>query len=157
GLPRRESRHDAGRAGGWREPMRAQPLWLVVCLCACSDERVPAAGDTGSTGTSGETTAMPASSSGGSEADSSSTGLPDEGTTTEETTCGNGRMEPGELCLDDPLHVAVGLAPADVAIADFDGDGVLDIVTANVGSNDHTLLLGDGTGQFEVATTLLAG
>jgi uncharacterized protein (TIGR03437 family) len=46
---------------------------------------------------------------------------------------------------------AVGTTPESVAVADFNGDGKPDIVTANNGANDLTILLGDGTGGFAVA------
>jgi hypothetical protein len=43
---------------------------------------------------------------------------------------------------------AVGTSPGSVAIADFNGDGKLDIVTANEVSGDASVLLGDGNGGF---------
>jgi hypothetical protein len=46
------------------------------------------------------------------------------------------------------LRVAVGNAPGSVAIADFNGDGKLDIVTANEQSGDASVLLNDGKGGF---------
>ncbi len=54
--------------------------------------------------------------------------------------------------------VVVGLGgdqPSDLAVADFDGDGHVDVVTANRGSDNVTLLLGAGDGSF-TATTLLS-
>jgi hypothetical protein len=49
------------------------------------------------------------------------------------------------------LRFAVGNAPGSVAIADFNGDGKLDIVTANEQSGDASVLLGDGKGGFSPA------
>jgi len=46
---------------------------------------------------------------------------------------------------------AVGAAPGSVAIDDFNGDGKLDIVTANEESGDASVLLGDGNGEFSPA------
>lgn len=46
------------------------------------------------------------------------------------------------------LHFAVGTAPGSVTIADFNGDGRLDIATANEQSDDTSVLLGDGKGKF---------
>lgn len=46
---------------------------------------------------------------------------------------------------------ATGTQPADVVVCDLDGDGSLDLLTANVGSNDVTVLLGNGTGEFDPA------
>jgi hypothetical protein len=43
---------------------------------------------------------------------------------------------------------AVGIAPESVAIGNLDGDGNLDLAVANFGSNNVSVLLGDGTGSF---------
>jgi hypothetical protein len=50
--------------------------------------------------------------------------------------------------------LTVGPAPWGVALGDFDGNGVLDIVTANNGSSSLTVLLGTGGGAFGAPTTL---
>src|SRR5580700_234353 len=42
----------------------------------------------------------------------------------------------------------VATAPQSVRVADFNGDGISDLVTANSGSNDVTVLLGRGDGSF---------
>jgi Ca2+-binding RTX toxin-like protein len=47
--------------------------------------------------------------------------------------------------------VAVGLLPSSVALGDLNGDGSLDVVTANAGSNNVSVLLGDGNGGFAPA------
>lgn len=39
-----------------------------------------------------------------------------------------------------------------VALGDMDGDGILDIVSANAGSNNISILLGNGNGTFQAAT-----
>jgi hypothetical protein len=44
--------------------------------------------------------------------------------------------------------IPVGSSPEFVATGDFNGDGKLDLVTANSDSNNVTMLLGDGTGGF---------
>jgi hypothetical protein len=46
---------------------------------------------------------------------------------------------------------AVGTSPGSIVIADFNGDGKLDIVTANEHSDDASVLLGDGKGGFSPA------
>jgi hypothetical protein len=46
---------------------------------------------------------------------------------------------------------AVGSAPQSVATDDVNGDGAADMVTANVSSNDVSVLLGDGIGGFSAA------
>ncbi len=46
-------------------------------------------------------------------------------------------------------HFAAGTAPADVTLADLDGDGALDAVMANAGlSPGISILMGDGAGSF---------
>ncbi|MFY9825851.1 MAG: VCBS repeat-containing protein [Thermoanaerobaculia bacterium] len=51
----------------------------------------------------------------------------------------------------EPRHFRVGAAPASVAIADVNRDGKPDLVVANSGSGDVTVLLGDGKGGFAPA------
>ena len=46
---------------------------------------------------------------------------------------------------------AVGGNPFSVAVGDFNGDGIPDLVTANSGSNNVTVLLGNGSGAFTPA------
>ena len=46
----------------------------------------------------------------------------------------------------------VGTEPESVAVGDFNGDGVLDLVTANTQDDNVTLLLGDGKGGFSPAS-----
>lgn len=50
---------------------------------------------------------------------------------------------------DSPI--AVGTHPTSIAVGDWNRDGYLDIVTANSGSQDLTILLGDGRGSFKSA------
>ena len=44
--------------------------------------------------------------------------------------------------------VAVGTQPASIAVGDVNGDGRLDLAVANFGSNNVTILLGNGVGGF---------
>src|SRR6185503_18539046 len=45
-------------------------------------------------------------------------------------------------------RIAVGAAPNSVEVADFNTDGKPDLAVANAGSNNVTILLGDGKGKF---------
>jgi len=51
----------------------------------------------------------------------------------------------------------IGVTPYSVAIDDLDGDGFLDLVTANFFSDDVSVLLGAGDGTFGAAATFAAG
>jgi hypothetical protein len=55
------------------------------------------------------------------------------------------------------LNAAAGSNPVALATGDINGDGKLDVVTANKGSNAISLLLGNGHGTFRLATVFLAG
>src|SRR6266446_7633491 len=44
--------------------------------------------------------------------------------------------------------LAAGRSPDSVAVGDFNGDGRLDLATANFDSNDVSVLLGNGDGSF---------
>jgi hypothetical protein len=55
---------------------------------------------------------------------------------------------------------AVGGSPVSVVVADLDGDGVTDLVTANQSSDDAgnaSVLLGNGDGTFQAAVSFEAG
>lgn len=53
----------------------------------------------------------------------------------------------------DAQHFVTGDAPLALAIADFNGDGNLDVVTANSAQNVVALLLGAGDGTFQLNNT----
>ena len=52
---------------------------------------------------------------------------------------------------------AVSAAPLAVSLADVNGDGNLDIVTANPSANTASVLLGNGNGAFAAQTTYAVG
>lgn len=51
----------------------------------------------------------------------------------------------------------VGTQPIDIITADFNGDGILDLATANSGANTVSVLLGTATGTFGAASPLTVG
>jgi hypothetical protein len=53
--------------------------------------------------------------------------------------------------------LATGTNPSSVATEDFNGDGKLDMVVTNGGSNDISILLGNGDGAFQAAVNYPAG
>jgi len=75
------------------------------------------------------------------------------------TYCGSGTIATTTRILPDPRAALMrtGDRPTAIAVADFDGDGLLDAVTANEGSNDVSVLLGDGKGLFRGTTAYPAG
>ena len=50
-----------------------------------------------------------------------------------------------------------GSSPAFVAVGDFNGDSQQDLAVANGGSDDVSILLGDGTGNFSAPTNFAVG
>jgi Ca2+-binding RTX toxin-like protein len=54
-------------------------------------------------------------------------------------------------------NFTVGILSFSVTVGDFNSDGKSDLVTANVGSNNVSVLLGTGTGSFGPATNLTVG
>ncbi len=51
------------------------------------------------------------------------------------------------------MDFAVGQDPRAIATGDLDSDGKVDLVTANYGSNDVSVLLGNGDGTFKPAVS----
>lgn len=75
------------------------------------------------------------------------------------TLCGAGNLSVLTRILPDspPPRIDTGETPVSVAAADFDGDSNPDLVTANDGSNDVTVLLGNGDGTFQAAVPYAVG
>lgn len=53
--------------------------------------------------------------------------------------------------------IAVGAFPSALAVGDINGDGFVDAAVANFGSNNLSILPGNGSGGFGAATTIAAG
>jgi protocatechuate 3,4-dioxygenase beta subunit len=56
-----------------------------------------------------------------------------------------------------PKSYPTGTNPRSLAIADFNGDGIPDLVIANYGDNNVSILLGKGDGTFQAPKTYPAG
>jgi FG-GAP-like repeat len=56
-----------------------------------------------------------------------------------------------------PANYPVGVAPSNVAVGDFNGDGKQDFVVANSGTGNVSILLGNGDGTFQQAVDFTAG
>src|SRR4029079_9060396 len=52
---------------------------------------------------------------------------------------------------------STGRSPFAVAVGDFTSDGKIDVVTANQGSDDISLLRGNGNGTFQIPLNLHVG
>ncbi|MEM6992978.1 MAG: VCBS repeat-containing protein [Myxococcota bacterium] len=87
--------------------------------------------------------------------------------TTSETTgssggpaCGDGSIDPDEMCFDAPLLVGAGSSVRGVAVGDLDEDGHADVVatTFGNGSNGGALrFLGEGDGSFDLGQAVDLG
>ena len=69
---------------------------------------------------------------------------------------GTGVNNAGEFSQAPGSPVAVGTNPESLAIADLNRDGRLDLAVANAGSDNVTVLLGDGAGGFSAAGSPVA-
>jgi hypothetical protein len=56
-----------------------------------------------------------------------------------------------------PQYFATGIYPSSVAVSDVNGDGRPDLVTANYGSKNTSVLLGNGNGTFQPQKTFVSG
>ncbi len=61
------------------------------------------------------------------------------------------------IAFGDPLYYPVGDNPYCVRSADFDNDGLLDLVSANSSSGTVSILLGNGNGTFQEASSYTSG
>ncbi|MDC0675040.1 FG-GAP repeat domain-containing protein [Nannocystis radixulma] len=102
---------------------------LLALVCACNGRTVPEQTDGGgTTTTSTGADEPPATTTTGAPTTSSSSGAPTTGAPPVPQTCGNGVVEPGEVCLGTPVQIDA-TAVEYVWTADLDGDGRSDVLT----------------------------
>jgi hypothetical protein len=67
---------------------------------------------------------------------------------------GSAALGPGTeaFSFENSSNPTTGISPISVAVGDFNGDGIPDLVTADSGSNSVTILMGNGDGSFRPAT-----
>jgi hypothetical protein len=63
----------------------------------------------------------------------------------------------GGLLNESIASEAVGAGPTDVAVGDFNQDGIPDLATADQDANQVSVLLGQGAGEFSPAASFLTG
>jgi hypothetical protein len=73
------------------------------------------------------------------------------------STCGNGKNDPLELCLEQGSTLTAGTGPHSAAAGDLDGDQDRDLVVAHYGSDTLSVFLNDGHGVFSAGATLTLG
>src|SRR5579864_4592267 len=68
-----------------------------------------------------------------------------------------GSMITAQVSFKPAQSYPVGGTPVSAAVADLNGDGIPDVVVANQGSNDVSVLLGKGDGTLRPALSFAAG
>src|SRR5215467_6595960 len=63
----------------------------------------------------------------------------------------------GAVEFASPSAYAVGSSPQTIVVGDFNADGKLDLAVLNTGSNNVSILLGNGDGTFQAAKNFVAG
>jgi len=73
------------------------------------------------------------------------------------TLAGAGNLPGQTISFIARRDFGVGAAPTSVAVGDFNGDGAQDLAVANFGSNDVSVLRGNGDGTFQAAVNFGVG
>lgn len=112
-----------------------------------------------STSTTSTSTSTSTTSTTSTTTDDTSTTANQEDTTTgvNPPQCSDGTADPGDVCFLEAAVIPIGgNEPVDVVAGDFDGDGNVDLATANA-SGTVSVLLGDGNGTFGASVQLPVG
>ena len=140
---------------------RVAPPALALLLTACfsssaaEDDATTNAEDS-SDGSEGSTDGDTDTSDTDTSDTDTSTSDTDTSTTDETSTTTEGGC-PDPICFEPAVELGAGFGPEDVIVADVDGDGELDIVTANAGGDNVGVLRGLGGGDFEAPVFHAAG
>ena len=108
-------------------------------------------------------TTAPGTSTDVDDATTSSTGVEPDSTVGDPDTmgppaeCGDGSVDPGELCFGEPQVYPTGDDPQDIAIADIDNDDALDILTVSDMTSMLSILESDGIGGYTPMVTYDGG
>lgn len=73
------------------------------------------------------------------------------------SACENGISAPGEICFTQSFALEAGLFPFAITVADLNRDEIPDIAVANFDSDDISLFLGKGGGEFAAANSFPTG
>jgi hypothetical protein len=131
-----------------KEPGGVEPDVFDEVTSSSGTTMSPSTSTTASPETSadGTTTEVAGTSTSSPESSSSSA---DESSTGEPTTCGNGAVDPGEVCfVPQEVLLEAGLGAWDVAVGDYDLDGNLDIATLEADADTISVRYGDGARGF---------
>lgn len=117
---------------------------------ATSTSGVPTTTDDDATTTTTTGTSATSTTSGDTSTGSSS-GDPSTGAA---ERCGDGIVDPGDLCFDPPRELESGATPVAIDQGDLDGDGLPDLAVADFFTQSIYIHFGAGGGEFTAGPTL---